>query len=413
MGTPSLVNPLSLRGAAPLPVAASRRVRRRQRPRQMGSLGGNIVADRVGHSKVLMLRVIDRYLLKEVVHNWLAVTLVLWVIVVSNRLARYLGEAAAGELPGGVIFTLLGLKSVGYLVVLLPLTLYLGVLLALGRLYKDSEMTALAACGIGTAQLYRPLLALAAVVAVGIAALALFVTPRTAEFGYQVHARAASQTDLSVITAGRFQEAGSGRMIFYAERVSPDRERLEGLFVRSVQDGVPTLVTARSAYPARDTNSGDRFLVMVDGYRYQGMPGDTVFRILQFARHGVRLETVEVLNPAVKRDAISTRELWGSDDLKDVAELQWRLSLPLATLSLVLLAVPLSRTTPRQGRFGKLFVAVLVFIVYYNLMGTAQVWVEKGVIPARLGMWWVHIVPLAITLALFWLTRMRGPRRVA
>lgn len=360
-----------------------------------------------------MLRVIDRYLLKEVVQNWLAVTLVLWVIVVSNRLARFLGEAAAGELPGGVIFTLLGLKSVEYLVVLLPLTLYLGVLLALGRLYKDSEMTALAACGIGTAQIYRPLLGLAAVVAVGIAALALFVTPVTAELGYQARARASGQTDLSVVTAGRFQEAASGRMIFYAERVSPDRERLEGLFVRSVQDGVPTLVTAHSAYPARDTHTGDRFLVMEDGYRYQGLPGDPVFRVLRFNRHGVRLETVEVLNPVIKHDAKPTRELLGSDDLHDVAELQWRLSLPLATLSLVLLAVPLSRTTPRQGRFGRLFVAVLVFIVYYNLMGTAQVWVEKGTIPAQPGMWWVHAVPVAITLALFRLTRMRGPRRTA
>lgn len=360
-----------------------------------------------------MLRIIDRYLLKEVVQNWLAVTLVLWVIVVSNRLARYLGEAAAGELPGGVIFTLLGLKSVEYLVVLLPLTLYLGVLLALGRLYKDSEMAALGACGIGTAQLYRPLLGLAAVVAVGIAALALFVTPVTAELGYQVRARAAGQTDLSVITAGRFQEAASGRMIFYAERVAPDRERLEGLFVRSVQDGVPTLVTARSAYPARDANTGDRFLVMEDGYRYQGMPGDAVFRVLRFNRHGVRLETVEVLNPIIKHDARPTRELLGSDDLHDVAELQRRLSLPLATLSLALLAVPLSRTTPRQGRFGKLFVAVLVFIVYYNLMGTAQVWVEKGAIPVLPGMWWVHAVPVAVTLVLFRLTRMRGSRRAA
>jgi lipopolysaccharide export system permease protein len=155
----------------------------------------------------IMLRVIDRYLLKEVGLNWVAVTLVLWLIVVSNRLARFLGEAAAGDLPGNVVFTLLGLKSIEYLVVLLPLTLYLGVLLALGRLYKDSEMAALGACGVGPAQLYRPLLMLALPVAALVAALALFVAPQAASLGNEVRARAEGSTDLSAITAGRFHES--------------------------------------------------------------------------------------------------------------------------------------------------------------------------------------------------------------
>lgn len=360
-----------------------------------------------------MLRVIDRYLLKEVALNWVAVTLVLWLIVLSNRLAGYLGEAAAGDLPAGVIFTLLGLKSIDYLVVLLPLTLYLGVLLALGRLYKDSEMAALGACGIGPAQLYRPLLGLALLVAALIAVLALYVAPRTAALGYEVRARAQGANDLSVITAGRFHESANGNMVFYAERVAPNHEHLEQLFVRSVQDGVPTLVTAKRAHPARDATTGDRFLVMEDGYRYQGFPGDPVFRILHFTRHGVRLESVEVLNPTVKHNAIPSEQLWGSDDRHDVAELQWRLSLPLAAISLVLLAVPLSRTTPRQGRFGKLFSAILIFIVYYNLLGTAQVWVEKGTLGALPGLWWVHVLPILVTLALFYLSRMRAPRRPA
>lgn len=357
-----------------------------------------------------MLRVIDRYLLKEVALNWLAVTLVLWVIVLSNRLAGYLGEAAAGDLPGTVIFTLLGLKSVDYLVVLLPLTLYLGALLALGRLYKDSEMAALGACGVGPAQIYRPLLGLAVVVAAGIAALSLFVAPRTAALGYEVRARAETATDLSAVSAGRFHESASGNMVFYAEQVSPDREHLERLFVRAEQDGVPTLLTALRAHPSRDAETGDRFLVMEDGYRYQGQPGDAAYRILKFARHGVRLESVEVLNPRMKHNAVPTEKLWGSNDRRDIAELQWRLSLPLAAVSLVLLAVPLSRTTPRQGRFGRLFGAVLIFIVYYNLLGTAQVWVEKGTLGPLPGLWWVHALPVAVALLLFYAMRMRAPR---
>lgn len=356
-----------------------------------------------------MLRVIDRYLLKEVALNWLAVTLVLWTILLSNRLAGYLGDAAAGELPANVIFTLLGLKSVDYLVVLLPLTLYLGVLLALGRLYKDSEMAALGACGVGPAQLYRPLLGLALLVALLVAALALFVAPRTAALGYDIRDRAKSNTDLSALTAGRFHESANGRLVFYAERVSTDHEHLEGLFVRTEQNGVPTLLIADRAHPARDSKTGDRFLVMEDGYRYQGFPGDAAFRILQFERHGIRLEAVEVLNPARKHSALPTAQLLGSDNSKDVAELQWRLSLPLAALGLVLLAVPLSRSTPREGRFGKLFSAVLIFIVYYNLLGTAQVWVEKGTLPALPGMWWVHALPVVLALLLLRGGGLRSP----
>lgn len=356
-----------------------------------------------------MLRVIDRYLLKEVILNWVAVTLVLWLIVVSNRLARFLGEAAAGDLPTSAIFTLLGLKSIDYLVVLLPLTLYLGVLLALGRLYKDSEMAALGACGIGPGQMYRPLLGLAVLVGSLIGALSLYVVPQTSALGYEVRARAQGANDLSSITAGRFHESADGKMVFYAERVSPDREHLEQLFVRNEKDGVQSLLTAKRAHPARDAATGDRFLVMEEGYRYQGFPGDEVFRILAFSRHGVRLESVEVLNPNIKHDAIPSEKLWGSQDRHDIAELQWRLSLPIAAVCLVLLAVPLSRTTPRAGRFGKLFSAVLIFIIYYNLLGTAQVWVEKGTLGSLPGLWWVHGVPILITLGLFYFMRLRTP----
>jgi len=252
---------------------------------------------------------------------------------------------------------------------------------------------------------------LAVLVALGIAALSLYVAPRTAALGYEVRARAETTSDLSAVSAGRFQESSSGNMVFYAERVSPDHEYLERVFVRSEQNGVPNLLTAQRAHTARDARTGDRFLVMEDGYRYQGHPGDESYRVLKFNRHGVRLESVEVLNPRMKNNALPTEQLWGSAEPRNVAELQWRLSLPLAAVSLVLLAVPLSRTTPRHGRFGRLFGAVLIFIVYYNLLGTSQVWVEKGVLGALPGLWWVHALPVVATLVLFYAARMPAPRR--
>ncbi|HEB98387.1 MAG TPA: LPS export ABC transporter permease LptF [Thiotrichales bacterium] len=353
-----------------------------------------------------MLPVLDRYLLREITLNWLAITLVLWVIVVTNRLVRYLGEAAAGDIPASVIFTLLGLKSVTYLPTLLPLSLFLGVMLAFGRLYKDSEMVAMVACGVGPARIYRPLLWMAGLVSLLLLALSLGVSPYAAELGYRLRAEAEQRAQVSAVAAGRFQEAADGKVIFYAERISGDGRRLEGVFARS--DRRPrALISARSAHTRVDPETGDRFLVMEDGYRYQGFPGEEDFRIIHFARHGMRIETGEA-RPELKRDAIPTAELLGSRRGVNRAELQWRVSLAVAAFVLVVLAVPLSRTSPRQGRYGRLFVAILVFIVYYNLLGTARVWLERNMLPAFPGLWWVHLLPLGLA---WWLWRRLRPAR--
>lgn len=361
-----------------------------------------------------MFSIIDRYLLREALWNWLAVTFVLWLIVLSNRLARYLGEAASGDIPGSVIFTLLGLKSVNYLVTLLPLSLFLGVLLALGRLYKDSEMIAMQACGVGTRDLYRPLLTLALLVGLALTGLSLYVAPHTAELGYQLRAEAEQATDLANVAPGQFEEGQGGQLIFYAERVERAGESLQGIFVRSMKTDPPSLMTADRARPWTDAKTGDRFIVLEDGYRYQGQPGDRNFRVVQFERHGLRIQVAEPSEEVqVKQDATPTAQLVGSSDRRDIAELQWRLSLPLAAVILVILAVPLSRTSPRQGRYGRLFIAVLVFILYYNLMGTAQVWVERGKLPALPGLWWTHLLPLALAWWMWRRGRPGRPRRTA
>ncbi len=356
-----------------------------------------------------MLRVLDRYLLREVLASWLAVTLVLWAIVVVNRLVRYLGEAAAGEIPASVIMTLLGLKSISYLTTLLPLALFLGVLLALGRLYRDSEMVALAACGVGPVTLYRPLLALAGVVALLLALLALEVAPRTAALGYELRAQAEAATDIGGVVAGRFQEAREGQLIFYAERVSGG-QAMENVFVRDLRNDPPLIVTARRAEVAPHPETGDRFLVLEDGWRYQGLPGDPAFRIMRFERHGLRVEYSGTVTVPDKQDARPTPALLASASAKDIAELQWRLSLPLAAVMLTWLALPLARARPRDGRWGRLFIAVLVFVVYYNLLGTAQVWVERGLLPPLPGVWWVHALPLLLGGLLWWRARPRPGR---
>jgi lipopolysaccharide export system permease protein len=350
--------------------------------------------------------IIDRYLVREVAQTWLAVSLVLWLILVSARLSRFLAQAAAGELPGGAVFSLLGLKSVEFLVFMMPLALFLAVMLGLGRLYKDSEMAALAACGVGTAQLYRPLLALALVAALVLGWAALYLVPHTAALGYEVRVQAQRTADISGVGAGRFKEIRGGALVFYAESISRDRSAMRKVFVQVRGEDVDRVIVADSAYQTWDEETGDRFLVLVDGKRYEGLPGQADYRVLAFRQHGVLLEP----GPASgfrKGDATPTARLWGSSDRREQAELQWRLSVPVAALALVFMAVPLCRTTPRQGRYGRLAVGVLAFIVYYNLMGTARVWLEQGVLPPALGIWWVHALPVLLGILLLQWSRLR------
>jgi lipopolysaccharide export system permease protein len=350
-----------------------------------------------------MLQVVDRYLLKEVMHGWLAVSLILCLILVSNRLARYLAAAAAGDMPADVIFVLLGLKVFLLLVYVLPFSLALGVMLGLGRLYRDSEMVVLGACGVGLRGLYRPLLALALVTTMLLTWVALYVAPKAAAIGYEVLARAEQTAEVSMLGAGRFQQVRGGLLTFFAERLSPDHERMENIFihVRGRRGDKPSqLLSARSAYVTRDETTGGRFLVLVDGYRYEGDPGQADYKVMKFEKHGVRIDINKAVAANFKKDAMPTGTLLSSDKPADIAELQWRVSVPVSTLVLMILAIPLSQGNPRQGRYGRIVAAVLLFIIYNNLLSTAQAWVEQGVLPPMVGLWWVHLLPVMLAVIL-------------
>jgi lipopolysaccharide export system permease protein len=352
-----------------------------------------------------MLRIFDRYLLKEVINGWLAVTIVLWLVLVSNRLVRYLADAAEGDIPGDVIFSLLALKMVWYLVIVVPFALALGVVLGLGRLYRDNEMVVMSACGVGPGRIYRPLLGFGLLVALALAWLALYVSPEVQGMSNRLKASAEQQADLKVLGAGRFNDLQGGKVTFYAERLSDDRKRMENLFITIRNDEqpqrLPQLLTAATAHRIVDERSGDDFLVLEDGYRYEGRPGEADYRIMQFSKYGVRVDLPDAATYVDAREAIPTLRLLHSTDPWDLAELQWRLSMPVSVIALLLVAVPLCRAGPRQGRYGRLVLAILLFVIYYNLLGTAKVWVGKGVVPPHIGLWWVPLLPVLLTVMLY------------
>ena len=349
-----------------------------------------------------MNHIINRYLLKEVLHSWFAVTLVLWLIVVSNRLARYFAEAAAGQIPIDAVFLLIALKSVNYLSALLPLSLFIGILLALGRLYKDSEMIAMSSCGIGMREIYKPIMYLSLIAALFVAWMTLYLAPQASIIEQDQRVVAEKTMTIKGITAGRFHEINRGRMIFFVGSMSEDGSQMHDLFVENRSQGEIELITAAQARLWHEEKNDADYLLMENGYRFQGDLGEDGYRVMSFSSYAVKIELAsEGASTKNKTDTISSIDLWQSDRRMDVAELQWRLSMPIAIIVLAFLAVPLARVRPRDGRYGRLFAAIMVFIVYYNLLGSARIWLEKGDVSGWLGLWWVHLFPLLLGYALW------------
>jgi lipopolysaccharide export system permease protein len=336
-----------------------------------------------------MAALIKRYVLRETVQTWFVVTIVLLLILVTNQFAQVLGDAAAHRLPREQLFQVMGLTSLQYLTILVPIGLFLSILLALGRLYRDSEMYALMACGIGPGQLYRPLLGFSAVLAVALAWLALEIAPAAVREVMLIARQARERADLSVMEAGRFMNFGQADAVVYAEEVFPDG-RLANVFVQRRDGSNVEVIIAAEAQQQDTADPNVKMLTFTSGRRYEGEPGSPRFRIVEFAEHGVPFSLPDEVPASDEPEARPLADLAGSAEPADVAELQWRLSIPLMALVLTVMAVPLSRSSPRQGRYAGLGAGILIYISYANLLGASRVWLERGQLPAFIGMWWVH-----------------------
>ena len=354
-----------------------------------------------------MLTRLDRYLLREVTVTFVAVTGVLLVILLSNQLARVLGQAVSNGFPRSVVLTLIGLTTLQQLTVLVPIGLFLGIVLALGRLYHESEMTAMAACGVGTVSIYRPLALLTAAVVVALAALSYQIVPAAGSRAQQIRLEALRAAQFGSLEAGRFRSFAGGDVVFYAERVRPNGQ-LEGVFVqRRVEDRVEIAVAERAEQ--RGAGQSEQLFVLFDGRRYEGVPGALEWRVVTFREHGIPVRLPQVRAKSEKLSVRPTRALLGSRNAAERSELAWRTAVPVMALALMLLAVPLAKLRPRQGRFTRVGFAVLAYFVYSNLVAAVRVWIEKDSPGGALGMWWVHLLPIGLAAWLVWRDERLGP----
>jgi lipopolysaccharide export system permease protein len=361
--------------------------------------------------------IINRYILRETVRNFLGVTVVLMLILLGDQFARGLARAAADRIPREAVLQLMGLTTIEYLSLLVPAAFFFAVMLALGRLYRDSEMAALSACGVGAVQVLRPLLWGAALVACLLAWLSFDVAPWAASKAQDLRDEGRRQVQLTALEPGRFRSASAGRLVFYAR----DRDangQLTGIFIQQRVEDTVEVVTAARAEQRLSLERDENFLVLYDGIRYSGRPGSAEFRTARFEEHGIPLPVPRRSDPTRKREQMPTPSLFGTGEPADHAELHWRVSAPVSLLVLTLLAVPLGRAPPRSGRYGRLGFAILVFVIYSNALGVGRMLLETGRVPGWLGLWWVHVALAGVALLMLYLQgggawRLRARRRAA
>ncbi|TXH05061.1 MAG: LPS export ABC transporter permease LptF [Nevskiaceae bacterium] len=353
----------------------------------------------------MKLGILDRYLLREAGGAWLAVTLVLLSIMLATRFARFLGEAATGILPRELLFEVVALSSLQYLVILIPVSLLLAIMLAMGRLYRDNEIAAMSGCGVGMAKLYRPFLGLGAALTLLAFALSFYIGPwagRTAEY---ISKDAARFVQYNPFEAGRFKEVAGGRAVVYTGEMDAQGRELTTVFARVHEKDGDAIVIAQRGHQDANPLTGEREVTLSDGYRYRGEAGLAQFDVMRFDEFKTFIQPPEFVFVSDKRRLYRTADLWRSNDLEDRAELQWRLAAPFSVLILALMAVPLSHIRPRQGRYSKVVLGILAYLVYSQLIAVGQAWIAKGVIPPAVGLWWAHALMLGLAL---WLVAKRA-----
>jgi lipopolysaccharide export system permease protein len=357
-----------------------------------------------------MGRILDRYILREVLANWAVVTGVLLVILLTNQLARVLERAAENQYPQALVLELIGLGALQNLSVLVPVGMLLGVVLAFGRLYHDSEMSAALACGLGPSRIYGPVAALALVLAGLLAWLTLDLAPDATARALSLRNEAVQSGQFSPIAPGHFRTFGGGNAVVYAEGVDAEGMLTDVFVERSRALEVEVALAAR----ARHSVSADGMthtITLYEGERFEGRPGSPQFRIVRFAEHVVPVRVPQIEDGISSAESAPTRELLASSDPERRAELHWRVALPVMCLVLPLLAVPLARLRPRQGRFARVWLAVLVYFAYSNLLSAGKVWLARAVLPDWLGLWWTHaavaLLALAVILVPQWSARAR------
>ncbi len=352
-------------------------------------------------SKTSRSGIFHRTLVSEFASNGLLVFAVLLGIIVVSQLIRLLGEAVSGVIAVDGVIALLGFSAMNYLPVLLSISLFISILLTLSRSYRDSEMVVWFCSGIGLTRWMRPVLWYAGPVVGLIALLSLLLSPWALRKADEFMSKLESRDDVTSATPGLFRESKQADRVYFIDNVDAGSNRVGNIFVQSEQNGKLGTMAAKQGLQETMPN-GDRFLVLLNGTRYEGTPGQRNYRIVEFERYAMRIDAAPVKQAAPQVRTMTTPELWRNPTTWNLSELEWRIGLPLSAIILALLAIPLGYVNPRAGRSLNLILAIVLYMLYNNMISVTNTWVGQGKLAPGIGLWGIHGVMLTLTLLMFY-----------
>jgi len=348
--------------------------------------------------------VLDRMIAADLFKTMLSVWSVIVVIIVSRKFIKVLDQAIDGQISNDALLKILGLKTIAAGVAFLPAATFMAVLMVLGRMYRDQEMSAIQSAGAGAGAIYRSVFQFVIPLSLAAAGLSFYAAPWAEATTEQLISKDKQSADIRGIAPGKFSEYSGGDLVFYVEDIGKDK-KMHKVFVQHRQKHGGTLAIVNAESGRLEDLPDGRYMILEQGERIQGKPGDLNYVIEEFAEYAVRIEGKESLAREVP-EAASSSLLWLSDKLPDIAELQRRLAIPLGALLLSFIAVPLAQLSPRGGVYGNILTGFLIFFIYGNLERVSQGWVTKAVIPPWLGP--TSVYGLLVLIGLVYLARYFG-----
>ena len=351
--------------------------------------------------------IFERSLVRELFSTSSAIFVALLTIVLTIALVRVLGQAASGQVDNGAVLALIMFASLNNLPVLLQLSVFVTILLALTRSFRDSEMVEWQSSGLGLTRWLRPVMRFVVPVALIVGVASLFVTPWANRQSSEFKARYEQRNEVARVTPGQFRESADGSKVFFVEGFDPSTASVQNVVVNSVKEGKVSVIVSKTGRIERQEN-GDDFLIMNNGRRYEGTAGRPDYRIMEFERYGVKIES---RSPDFSGDDSarikSTMDLITENTPRAKGELVWRIGLMLSVIALAVLAIPLSFVNARAGRSANLIVALLVYFVYNNAMNVVQSSTSRGRLSFSIAWWLVHALVLALAVAMLaWRNRV-------
>lgn len=345
--------------------------------------------------------IIARYLIKEITLTLLAVFMVLMLIGLSGQLVGVFSRVADGTLGVNTVFIIFGLESLKMVLVLFPLSLYLAILMTLSRLHQNNEMAAISASGISQVYILQTVLSFAFLISVVVGIFSLQIIPWANGVKQEIDLVSENSSGMEGISAGRFRETSSGLGVIYVEDLNDEHDQMQGVFLQQQnKNNGEFVIKAQKGSREINKNTGDQFMLFENGVRYQKKFGKLDYTVIEFKQHGVRISEKSNIKKQKKHTALGTLDLIKKDGVIYVTEFHSRLAPIFLCILFSVLAVPLSQTSPRQGRYLRLGLGLLIYIVFTNFINIGKSWIIDAKVPTELGLWWVYAIMVCLAVVL-------------